>query len=142
MDLMIDTATNALALDNGDLVLTEQGIEAVAQRLSLRLGLFRSEWFLNTGAGTPWREQILVRPADLSAIRALLLARVATCKGVAEVTAFDLELDRSSRRLTFTFRVRADESVPGLEGEAEGAGLVNLDDPNLLCLVDMSGGIF
>lgn len=142
-DLLIDQTANALVFRNGDLVLTTPGVEDVAQRLALRLGLFLGEWFLNTRDGTPWREQILVRPAVLPDIRAILLNRIATCKGVAEVLQFDVTLDRATRRLSYTLLVRTDDTVAGFEGtEFDAGGVIDLSDPTLLCVIETSGGFF
>lgn len=142
MDLLIDQSTNALSLVNGDLILTSAGVQTVAQRLLLRLSLYLGEWFLNQSEGTPWREAILVRPVNLTDIRAILVARIASCEGVAALLELNLDLDRATRRLTFDFTASVEQGEPGFEDDTtiNAEGIISLDDSELLCLVEMGGG--
>jgi hypothetical protein len=76
--------------------------EAVAQRVKARLQLLRGEWFLDTDAGVPYLTEIVGRPADLPRAAALLKQAILDTEGVAELSAFDLALNRETRKLTVT----------------------------------------
>ena len=82
--------------------LVRQGREAIAQKVAIRLGTYRGEWFLDTTFGVPWREDILVRNPDLSAIGALIRSEIVKTEGVIGIRTFDLDLT-DDRKLLIDF---------------------------------------
>ena len=104
-DLALDPATGDLAISGGRLRLTELGAESVAQKLRVRLRLFRGEWFMDTSVGVPYYTDVLGRH-PLSAVEALLRQAIVTCPGVKTLESFTFAVN-PDRTATLTFGVRA-----------------------------------
>lgn len=106
MDFLLVTETDDenpvigdLKLTNGQITLTPTLAVAVAQRLSIRLRFFLSEWFLNKRAGTPWFEQVFIKDPSVTGIRALLTKIATGTPGVESVQALEVDYDEDERSL-------------------------------------------
>lgn len=123
-DLALDPATGDLAISGGRLRLTEPGAESVAQKLRVRLRLFRGEWFMDTSVGVPYYTDVLGRH-PLSAVEALLRQAIVTCPGVLGLDSFVFAVG-ADRVATLTFTVRAvdaAEPVTVADFRVGGAGV-------------------
>jgi hypothetical protein len=69
VDLLLSNGD--LSITNGQLQLTSSIAVAAAQRIATRLRLFQGEWFLDTGAGTPYFQQILNAPPDMNVLASI-----------------------------------------------------------------------
>lgn len=74
--------------------------EATAQAVRTRLLLLLGEWFLDTDAGVPYLQEIMVKPANLPLAEAILKRTIIETEGVAELRSFGMALDPETRRLT------------------------------------------
>lgn len=74
--------------------------EAVQQNVKTRIYLLKGEWFLDTDAGLPWLQEIMVKPENLQLFESLLKAEILETFGVKEITSFDLVFNRSTRVVT------------------------------------------
>lgn len=83
MDLQL--SGQALAIANGDLVLVD-GLAAIAQDVTTRLQFFLGEWFLNTSAGIPYFQKILVKNPNLAVVGSLLRKTILTTPGIKTLT--------------------------------------------------------
>ncbi|CDG96950.1 conserved hypothetical protein [Xenorhabdus bovienii str. puntauvense] len=73
--------------------------EAVAQAVKTRLNLWRGDWFLDTAAGTPYREAVLEKNySSAMAIREHVLGT----EGVTEIILLDAKRDPDTRKITLT----------------------------------------
>ena len=73
--------------------------EAVAQAVQTRLRLETGEWFLDTTEGTPWRTKVLgKRTSDTRDI--VIRARILGTSGVTAITAYNSDLNRTTRGFT------------------------------------------
>lgn len=115
MDLLVKNG--ALVFKAGDIVLTRTRREAVRQRLILALGVHRGEWFLDVTAGIPYRADIMVRPYDPQIVQAILTERILADEDVAALESFTLDLDPTTRRLTFSFVAALTPEPDGLQGQ-------------------------
>lgn len=104
-DLALDPATGDLDLTGRRLRLTEPGAESVAQKLRVRLRLFKGEWHLDTSVGVPYYTDVLGRQSQ-TAVEALLRRVIVTCPGVLSLESFVLTVN-ADRTATLTFAVRA-----------------------------------
>ena len=112
-DLKLDPTTGDLAIVNGDLALTNDAAgETVAQRLRIRLRLFKGEWFLDTRLGVPFLSEVLVKVPNLARIEALLREAIAGTPGVGSIKAYSQTLDRANRKLDVAFSVVTADGVP------------------------------
>lgn len=102
MDLQISGGT--LLLTNGDLTLLD-GIEAISQEVTSRLRFFLGEWFLNTDAGIPFFEKILVKNPSLPVIGLLLRKAVLTTPGIKSLTQdMTFTYTAATRHMAVAFR--------------------------------------
>ncbi|QDP55891.1 MAG: putative baseplate wedge protein [Prokaryotic dsDNA virus sp.] len=98
---------NDLVLINGSFATVNEG-EQVAQHIRTRLLFYIREWFLNVNSGTPWFDEVFVRPVDLSRVETIIKNRIRTTPGVTELTYFRLELERDTRKLQVSFSANTD----------------------------------
>lgn len=80
--------------------------EAVAQNVRTRLLLVLGEWFLNTEDGTPYLENVFIKPAQLPLVAATLKARIVETEDVMELNEFELLFDSTERTFTISAKVR------------------------------------
>lgn len=110
-----------LALDsNHDLHAGPRNRMAVAtpaqqavQGVLTRLRLFRGEAYLDTTAGFPWLEEVLVDNPDIKAIETELRETILGAPNVVDIISLDLSLDPESRRLTIEFNALTDFGETG-----------------------------
>jgi hypothetical protein len=76
------------------------GVDALMQRIWIRMRFWLGEWFLDERLGVPWVQRIFVKNADPRAIRSLLIKVVSSLPGVARVSNFDMTVDRRERSFT------------------------------------------
>ena len=97
-----------LSAESGDLLPTF-GVaiddDAVRQRVAQRLRLWLGEWYLDTGLGVPYLDDILRGDEYVSVARNIIRAAAAEVNGVAEVTAVDVSVDRETRRASISVTV-------------------------------------
>ncbi|MCG9064727.1 hypothetical protein LH425_06680 [Laribacter hongkongensis] len=79
--------------------------ESVAQRVKTRLQSFMMDWFLDLDHGLPWLGDI-ERPADLTRIERDIKLHILRTPGVAEIRAFEMAQDTTSRRLRIMTTLR------------------------------------
>jgi hypothetical protein len=106
-DLLLDEETHDLKIVDYDLNIVE-GQDAILQNTSIRLLFFKGEYFLDTLAGLPLYEDILVKNPNLSRIDAIMKAHILDTPGVKELLAYESAFDPRTRRLTVTFTVDTD----------------------------------
>lgn len=74
--------------------------EATAQAVKTRLLLLFNEWFLDTDAGVPHLQKVMIKPSNLPLAEALIKRTILQTEGVAELRTFGMTFDRETRRLT------------------------------------------
>ena len=109
-DLLQDTVTGELVLVNGDLQLTT-GRGEVRQSLVQALRFCYGEWFLNTTAGIPYFQNVLVKAPDLVGIQGIFINAITAVPGVLELLSFEFAFDAPSRKLTVTFAVDSTDGI-------------------------------
>lgn len=110
MDLLMDNEFTSsgygdLLFVNGACPVTSENRQIVAQRLTIRLKTFLSEWFLDTTYGVPYWEQILGKKTTKNAVDRVFQEQILSERGVLEITEFNSNLS-SSREYSMSFRVR------------------------------------
>lgn len=74
--------------------------EAVAQNVKTRLLLLQEEWFLDTRAGVPWLQKIMVKPVRLLLANTIIKRTMLQTVGVTKIVKYSTSFDRETRRLT------------------------------------------
>jgi hypothetical protein len=103
-DLKLDG--NGLAGENFDLVLIE-GDDSTVQRLTQKFNLWLGEWFLNVGAGVPWRRDILGQKPNDTVVAGLIRDIIVNDPGISELIEATIDFAGSSRELEISFRARS-----------------------------------
>lgn len=129
-----------------DITLTEpvtliDGPRAVIQRLVIRFKTFLGEYFLDAGAGLPYRQAILVKNPDLEQIRSLFRAEIIDCPGILELLSLDTDFDPFSRSLAITFRATIQASVSESVISSDVRLEFGLDDGSTLYFFDYNAPV-
>ena len=98
-----------LKLVNGQLVFLEEGVEATAQKLKVRLLFFLGEWYLDQRQGVPYWETVLVKSPDLDRIKAMFRSVIIDCPGISGVEDISLTFDRPAREAFLSFDAITDD---------------------------------
>lgn len=107
--------TGDLVISARGLRLTTTGAEALAQKLRVRLSMFKGEWFLDTRVGVPYYTDVFGQRSH-SAVEALLRRVILTCPGVSSLERFALtEVSARAMALTFSARATSGEIVQILD---------------------------
>ena len=94
---------NDIFLENGEFKTVQDGAEVV-QHLKHRLLFYLAEWVLDLGAGTPYHQEIFVKPVNLGNIEAIFKNRALRTPEFSFLTEFFLDFEGGdSRKLTVTF---------------------------------------
>lgn len=103
MQIALDPVTWDIFFEGGDLA-TLDGADAVTQHVQQRLWTFRGEWFLDTGVGIPYYQDVLTKSPNPRVIEGLFQAEIIQTPGIVELTAFTMDFVRASRKLTASFK--------------------------------------
>lgn len=108
-----------LAIVNNDLAFVD-GKEAILQHILQSLRMFFAEWFLDTGRGVPYFQQILVKNPDKPKIDALFIDVITGVPGVEQLNSYNFDADFTKRILSIKF------SAATTSGVVDYAGLVTV----------------
>lgn len=81
---------------------------AIAQSVYTRLRLLRGEWFLDTDAGVPYLQDIMVKPVNLSLAESAIKQAIIATDGIKELRTFELLFDQETRQATIHATVTTD----------------------------------
>ena len=101
--------------ENGDIFTRNYGLahisgnDQIAQRISTRLKLLLGEWFLDTGAGVPWFDQILVKNPNRAIVQGALKRTILQTPKVNELVEFDIAEDSVNRKIVIHFAVTVND---------------------------------
>lgn len=77
--------------------------DVVLLAIKSRLEFFKGEWFLDVDDGTPYFQDILIKPARLGLIESILKRRILETPGVTELNKFEMIFENITRRLEVEF---------------------------------------
>lgn len=109
-DLALDPISRDLILKAGSPV-AHAGPAEVAQSVGIRLRAFLGDWFLDTTHGVPYRESILGKVPRPEIVEALLRAQILDVRGIVGIEAFDLTIDKPTRRADVRFTARTTAGI-------------------------------
>lgn len=138
-DLLLDESTNDLILENNDLVLTSTNQEALRQRLSIHLLMYRGEWFLNTEFGVPYMQQLIGIARTKETIDAVLRSEIALETTEDLIGNFTSNYDNTdTRRYTLSFDVYTSDETLSVSVNSNPATewvypVPSPNDPNVSC---------
>lgn len=91
-------SNNDIIVRNGRIAIVSEG-EQVLQHVRTRLLFYLNEWFLDLAAGTPWYQEVFVKPVNLDNIESVIKTRIAQTPELASITSFSLETDDPNTRI-------------------------------------------
>lgn len=104
-ELALDPVTGDLAFP----IRIVRGIEAVAQRLRVRLRFFQGEWFLDRRQGIPYYRDIFRKNPNLAVINSIFRQVILGTPGVGRILKINSQVDPAQRLLTFTFDAQLED---------------------------------
>lgn len=110
MDLLVNRErdTNGygdMVFVNGATPITDEFVDAVAQRVFIMLRTFESEWYLNDTTGVPYLTRILGYKVEKSTVDRILQQKILEQSGVADILEFNSTLS-GSRVYEASMRIR------------------------------------
>lgn len=108
-------SSNDFIIEGGQRKTVRDGAEVV-QHVRSRLMLFEEEYALDKTQGTPWYQEVFVRPANLRLVESIIKERILGTDGLDRIIEFNIDsFDAQTRKLTISFSA---ETTYGLiEGE-------------------------
>lgn len=121
LDAQLDVNSHDLEVVGFDVPLVggdtrEQAQAYYRQKLKIRLWLFLGEWYLDTSAGTPFHQNILVKNPNIPLIDTILKSRILGTEGVTELKSYESAYDSAQRKLEVTFQAQTDAGLVTVEG--------------------------
>ena len=96
-----------LDLTNQSLSLTsDTNGQSIAQRLKIKLWMFKGEYFFNTEYGVPYYQEIFVKGATKDEVDQIFKTAILETPGVEEIIRYTSEFNRTLRTFTLDFTVR------------------------------------
>lgn len=97
MDLLVNRQRDTegygdMIFVNGSTPITEEFVDAVAQRVFIMLRTFESEWYLNDSTGVPYLTRILGYKIEKSIVDRILQQKILEQSGVADILEFNSTL--------------------------------------------------
>jgi hypothetical protein len=90
-------------VDNRDISVLSDSNE-IDQNIRIRLQFYKGEWFLDTEAGVPYFEDILIKNPDLIEVDRIFKVAILEAPEVDRITEFSSSFDSSNRTYSVTFR--------------------------------------
>ena len=99
MDLLVNRIRDTdgygdMLFVNGTTPITDEFVDAVAQRVFIMLRTFESEWYLNDVTGVPYLTRILGFKVEKSTVDRILQQKILQESGVADILEFSSTLSR------------------------------------------------
>lgn len=107
MDMLLGPDHDCLFV-NGTCPVTTDRVEAIQQRLKVKLLTFLGEWFLNTSYGVPYFQQIFGKQRDKATVDNILQNSILEEDGVIRIDSFSSSLS-TDRGYSLSFRVIVDD---------------------------------
>lgn len=97
MDLLVNRIRDTdgygdMLFVNGTTPITDEFVDAVAQRVFIMLRTFESEWYLNDVTGVPYLTRILGFKVEKSTVDRILQQKILQEPGVADILEFTSSL--------------------------------------------------
>jgi hypothetical protein len=97
-----------IAIVNGDFALVD-GTDEIVQFLQQSLRLFLAEWFLDQTLGFPYFDEVFIKNPNPVTLDSLFKIYILECPGILELVEFNLDYDASTRDVSITGVIRAED---------------------------------
>lgn len=110
-DIFINQVSGDIDITGSRIILLKDPVEALRQRLTIRLKTFKGEWMLNVNAGLPYYQEIFQKGISKDLVDNIFRGFILRTPSVERVTSFSSTLDSRQRTYTLTFTVFTDKGV-------------------------------
>lgn len=107
LDLKLDPLTGDLDITNGKPSFV-RGLDGVVQAVSIRLKVFRGEWFRDLLFGIPYYQEILGKKFNQQLAIAAFRTIILDTPNVIEILSLSAEFDRTTRIVTIKWSARTE----------------------------------
>lgn len=114
-DFALDSNSRLFARSGYGLRFTENISEYVAQKIRLRLAMFRGEWYLDNTVGVPYLDGILEKNPDQSYVEAEMKVEIRSIQEVLEITSFSIQNIDSTREMKISLEVTTSAGTVSVE---------------------------
>lgn len=108
-DIKINLTSGDIDVSSNELLLITDSVEALKQRLYIRLQTFKEEWFLNSNAGLPYYQEIFLKSSSKDLVDSLFKSFILKTNGVLRLKNFSSTINTSTRKYSLTFTVISPE---------------------------------
>lgn len=108
IDIDLDDNHDVYIIDR-DLAITPPD-DQTKQELSIRLQLWRGEWFLDVLSGIPYLQEVLKKRVSIDTVASIFKTEILAADGVIEILEFEMSFD-SDRALRIDFKVSAEDGI-------------------------------
>ena len=108
-DFRLDSAGDLIWIGSNPALV--RGLDALAQRLAIKLRTFLGEWFLDATAGVPYLTEVPRKPFRPEVLGSLIRRRILETEGVKEILGFRLDFEPTGRVAKVQFVVSTDLGI-------------------------------
>lgn len=96
-EILLDTATHDIKIEDGKIATSTDSVESLSQRLKITLDAWEGEWILNTAFGIPYRQNIFVAGATKQSVDAIFLRELLAFDEITEIVEFTSTFNKVTR---------------------------------------------
>lgn len=119
----IEFTAGVSGFDGTGFNLTQNRLQETAQRLSIRFRTYLGSWFLDTGYGVDWFNQVLGKGRTKLAVDTLIQLEIKKDKYVDQIVSFTSKIDKNVYSCKFRLKVKSVEQTAELKLLATENGL-------------------
>lgn len=113
-DFALTASGKTFARNGYDLRYTQSNSEYVAQKIRIRLSIFRGEYYLDNSIGVPYLDGILEKNPDLVKLEAEIKAEIRKIPEVLDILAFSYQNIPETRTAQVSVTVQTSEGSVGV----------------------------
>lgn len=111
MDIKLDPTTHDISASGFDFTTTTDDVDALIQRLKIRLMSFKGDWFLNTDFGVPYFQEIFVSRNPKDDADTIFKLQITSMDGVSSLMSYSSTFNNSTREFNLDFKVKLDNGL-------------------------------
>jgi hypothetical protein len=107
IDMALDPQTGDLSIESFDIALVD-GIDQIAQNLSIRLRFMRGEWYLDIAAGLPYYQYFFIKNPNQLQVETFIKNEIVNTTGINQILNFSSAYDDQRRQFSVNFTCQTD----------------------------------
>jgi hypothetical protein len=95
-------SNNDIFLAKGSFAVVTEAAQTI-QHVRTRLLFYLEEWKFDLSAGTPWFQEVFIKPANMAEIETIIKSRILNTPDVLQLNSFAMAFDARTRQLDVVF---------------------------------------